>query len=105
MKYTDMSINFGMVEIPNVQQIPLATTGDEVRVQEITHPNSKVETDAEMLEVVEKSSYEGHNDTKEAMVDAAAQASLVDTPFNDTITANTTSKVTSSTRTEIELMH
>uniref|UniRef100_M1DRG5 Polyprotein protein n=1 Tax=Solanum tuberosum TaxID=4113 RepID=M1DRG5_SOLTU len=74
-----MSMIFGMVEIPDVREMPPATTGDEGRVEEAADPESEAETDKEMLEVAEEASYEGLTETKEAMVDVVVHASLADT--------------------------
>ncbi|KAG5630847.1 hypothetical protein H5410_002564 [Solanum commersonii] len=57
LKSTNKSMVFGMVDIPNVPEIPLATSADE------------------------ETSYEGLTDIEEAIVDAVVQASLVDTPL------------------------
>uniref|UniRef100_M1DG92 Polyprotein protein n=1 Tax=Solanum tuberosum TaxID=4113 RepID=M1DG92_SOLTU len=76
-----MSMIFGTVEIPDVLVMPPATTGDEIRVDETTDPESEAETDEELLEVTEEASYEGLTETEEAMVDVSVQASLVDTPL------------------------
>uniref|UniRef100_M1E1E0 Polyprotein protein n=1 Tax=Solanum tuberosum TaxID=4113 RepID=M1E1E0_SOLTU len=79
-----MSMIFGTVEFPNVPvepDMPLATIGDDVRVEEAFSPEFEEETDEEMFEVVKEASYEGLTETEEAMVDAVVQASLADTPL------------------------
>uniref|UniRef100_M1DRX2 Polyprotein protein n=1 Tax=Solanum tuberosum TaxID=4113 RepID=M1DRX2_SOLTU len=88
---------FGMVEIPDVPEMPPASTGDKVRVEETTDPESKVEMDEEMLEVGEKASYEGLTETEESMLDADLQTSLADTPLADPSAAVVPSKVTPGT--------
>ncbi|XP_049364127.1 uncharacterized protein LOC125828849 [Solanum verrucosum] len=67
LKSTYMSMIFGMLEIQDVIEMPPSTTGEEVRVEETTDPESEVETGEEMLEVVEEASYEGPTDMEEAM--------------------------------------
>ncbi|XP_049350300.1 uncharacterized protein LOC125814892 [Solanum verrucosum] len=69
LKSTDMSMSCGMVEIPDVPDMPPATTEDEIRVEEAADLESQVENDKEMLEVAEEASYECLTETKEAMVD------------------------------------
>ncbi|XP_049378081.1 uncharacterized protein LOC125842820 [Solanum stenotomum] len=74
LKFTDMSMIFGMVEIPDVPvepDMPATTTKDDVRVEEAADPESEVETDNEMIGVDDEASYEGLTETEEAMVDAA----------------------------------
>ncbi|KAG5631585.1 hypothetical protein H5410_003302 [Solanum commersonii] len=41
LKSTDTSMVFGTVEIPNVPEKPLATTGVENRVEEVIDPESE----------------------------------------------------------------
>uniref|UniRef100_M1DKG3 Polyprotein protein n=1 Tax=Solanum tuberosum TaxID=4113 RepID=M1DKG3_SOLTU len=76
-----MSMIFGMVKIPDVPDMPPATTGDEIRVEEAADLESEGKTDEEMLVVAEKASYEGLTETQKAMVDAVVQDSLVDRPL------------------------
>ncbi|XP_049406246.1 uncharacterized protein LOC125869884 [Solanum stenotomum] len=71
LKSTDMSMSFGMVEIPDVPDMPPATAEDEIRVEEAADHESQVEIDKEMLEVAEEASYECLTETEEAMVDVA----------------------------------
>uniref|UniRef100_M1DD14 Polyprotein protein n=1 Tax=Solanum tuberosum TaxID=4113 RepID=M1DD14_SOLTU len=79
-----MSMIFGMVEILDVPvkpDMPPATTGDDVIVEEAADPETDAETDEEILGVVVEASCEGLTETEEAMVDAVLQASLADTPL------------------------
>ncbi|KAG5581034.1 hypothetical protein H5410_051661 [Solanum commersonii] len=86
VKSTDMSMIFGMVEIPNMPadiDIPPATTGDEVRVDEVrvdevATVESEGETDEKQLGVDEEAYYEGLTEIEEAMVDSAVQLTLLD---------------------------
>ncbi|XP_049347850.1 uncharacterized protein LOC125812389 [Solanum verrucosum] len=80
---TDMPKIFGMVEIPDVPDKHLATTGDKCRVEETTNMEFEAETDEEIIEVVEETLYEGLTETEEAMVDEVVQAYLLDTPLAD----------------------
>uniref|UniRef100_M1DVG2 Polyprotein protein n=1 Tax=Solanum tuberosum TaxID=4113 RepID=M1DVG2_SOLTU len=91
-----MSMIFGTVEIPDVPEMPLATTGDEGRIEETTDPESEVETDEEMLEVAKAASYEGLTETEEAMVDADVHDSLANTPLAAPSATAVPSEVTSS---------
>ncbi|KAG5619847.1 hypothetical protein H5410_005065 [Solanum commersonii] len=62
LKSIDMSMIFGMIEIPNMlvePGMPLNTTKDDVRVEEVADPESEAEMDKEMFGVAEKASYEG----------------------------------------------
>uniref|UniRef100_M1DSK0 Polyprotein protein n=1 Tax=Solanum tuberosum TaxID=4113 RepID=M1DSK0_SOLTU len=95
-----MSMIFGTVEIPDVSDMPPATTGDEIRVEEVADPESEAETDEEILEVAEEASYEG---TEEAMVDADVQASLADTPLASPIAAVVPSEVTPGTDAQVQM--
>uniref|UniRef100_M1DBK1 Polyprotein protein n=1 Tax=Solanum tuberosum TaxID=4113 RepID=M1DBK1_SOLTU len=84
LKSTDMSMIFGIMEIPDVSvepHMPTATTRDDVRVEKATYP--EYETNEEMLEIAEEVSYKGLTETEEAMADAAVQTSLADTPLAD----------------------
>uniref|UniRef100_M1DAY6 Polyprotein protein n=1 Tax=Solanum tuberosum TaxID=4113 RepID=M1DAY6_SOLTU len=79
-----MSMIFEIVDIPNVPtkpDMPPATTGDDVRVEEAADPESEAETDEKILGVAEEASYEGLTNTEEAIVDAVMQISLSDTPL------------------------
>ncbi|KAG5631652.1 hypothetical protein H5410_003369 [Solanum commersonii] len=70
LKSTYMSMIVGTMEIPNVlvePDIPQATIGDDVRVEEAADPNSEAETDEEMLGVADEVSYECLIETEEAM--------------------------------------
>uniref|UniRef100_M1DEC7 Polyprotein protein n=1 Tax=Solanum tuberosum TaxID=4113 RepID=M1DEC7_SOLTU len=81
-----MLMIFGTVEIPNVpvdSYMPPATIGDEVHTEEVAAAESEAETDEEQLGVDEEASYEGLTEVDEAMVDAAVQISLADTPMAD----------------------
>ncbi|XP_049365848.1 uncharacterized protein LOC125830719 [Solanum verrucosum] len=83
-KSTDMSMIFRTVEIPNMlvdKDVPPATIGDEVRVEEVAAAESEAETDEEQLGVDEEAAYEGLTADEEAMVDSAVQISLADTPW------------------------
>uniref|UniRef100_M1DIN0 Polyprotein protein n=1 Tax=Solanum tuberosum TaxID=4113 RepID=M1DIN0_SOLTU len=83
---------FETVEIPDMSvepDMPPATTRDDIRVEEMADPESEDETDEEMLEVVEGVSYEVLTETEEAMIDAAVQTSLADTPLADPSGADT----------------
>ncbi|XP_049347851.1 uncharacterized protein LOC125812390 [Solanum verrucosum] len=64
LKSTDMSKIFGMVEIPDMPDKSLATTGDGGRVEETTNLESEAETDEEMFELVEETLYEGLAETE-----------------------------------------
>uniref|UniRef100_M1DPY7 Polyprotein protein n=1 Tax=Solanum tuberosum TaxID=4113 RepID=M1DPY7_SOLTU len=72
---------FGIVEIPNVPEIPPTTTGQEDRMKKTTDPVSEAETDAEMLKETEGATDDDLTETEAAMIDAAVQASLANTPF------------------------
>uniref|UniRef100_M1DHP3 Polyprotein protein n=1 Tax=Solanum tuberosum TaxID=4113 RepID=M1DHP3_SOLTU len=96
---------FGTVEIPNELDMPLAITGDEVRVEQTIDLESEAETDEELLEVAEEASYEGLTETEEAMVDATVQASLEDTLLAAPSAATVSSYVTPGTEAESKLMH
>uniref|UniRef100_M1DP64 Polyprotein protein n=1 Tax=Solanum tuberosum TaxID=4113 RepID=M1DP64_SOLTU len=65
------------------QDMPPATTGDDIRVDEAVDPESKAEIDEVMLEVSEEVSYERLIETEEAMIDAAIQTSLEDAVLVD----------------------
>ncbi|XP_049364616.1 uncharacterized protein LOC125829443 [Solanum verrucosum] len=74
LKSIDMSMIFGTMEISDMSVDPnmhLATTGDEVRVAEVIATVSDVETDEELLSVVEEASYKGLTEVEEAIIDAA----------------------------------
>ncbi|KAG5599439.1 hypothetical protein H5410_030809 [Solanum commersonii] len=101
LKSIDMSMIFGMVEIPDVPNMPPATIEDEARVEKQADPEFEVETDEEMLEVAEEDSYEGLTKIEEAMVDEVVQASLVDTPLADPSAASVPSKVTPGTDAQV----
>ncbi|XP_049372576.1 uncharacterized protein LOC125837518 [Solanum verrucosum] len=64
LKSTNMSMIFRMVEIPDVPEMPPATTRDEIRVEETYDPKSEVDTYDKMLGVVEEASYEGLTETE-----------------------------------------
>jgi len=81
LKSTYMSIIFVTVEIPDMPadaDVPLTTTGDEVRVEEVVAAESEADTDEEQLGVDEESIFEGVIEVKEAMIDSTVQISLVD---------------------------
>ncbi|KAG5595231.1 hypothetical protein H5410_036463 [Solanum commersonii] len=82
LKFTDMSMIFGMVEIPDVPKMPPATIGDEGRVEEAADPESEAETNKEILEVAEEASYDGLTETEDIMVDVVVHASLANTPLD-----------------------
>lgn len=54
LKSTDMSMNFGTVEILDVPVMPLSTTEDEVRVEKTINIEFEVDTDVEILRVLRK---------------------------------------------------
>lgn len=54
LKSTDMSMNFGTVEILDVPVMPLSTTEDEVRVEKTINIEFEVDTDVEILGVLRK---------------------------------------------------
>ncbi|XP_049363600.1 uncharacterized protein LOC125828325 [Solanum verrucosum] len=56
LKSTDMSMIFGTVEILDVPDMPPATTGDEIRVEEAVDLESEAKIYEEMLEVAEEAS-------------------------------------------------
>uniref|UniRef100_M1DMB1 Putative plant transposon protein domain-containing protein n=1 Tax=Solanum tuberosum TaxID=4113 RepID=M1DMB1_SOLTU len=85
----------GDPDVPVEPDIPPATTGEDVRAEEVADSESEAEKDEEILEVVEEASYEGLTETEEAMVDAAVQTSLADTPLAAP-SGPTTSEVTPS---------
>uniref|UniRef100_M1DPG1 Polyprotein protein n=1 Tax=Solanum tuberosum TaxID=4113 RepID=M1DPG1_SOLTU len=93
---TDMSMIFGTVKIPDVPDMPPATTGDEVRVEEAIDPKSEAKMDKEMLEVAEEVSYEGLTETEEAMIDVVVHTSLADTQLADPSATTVPFEVTSS---------
>ncbi|KAG5606335.1 hypothetical protein H5410_027827, partial [Solanum commersonii] len=97
LKSTNMSMIFGMVEIPDMPDMPPSTTGDKVRVEEIVDPKSEAEIDEEMLEVAEKALYKGLTETEETRVDAVVQACLADTLLVDPSAATIPSEVTPGT--------
>uniref|UniRef100_M1DXP7 Polyprotein protein n=1 Tax=Solanum tuberosum TaxID=4113 RepID=M1DXP7_SOLTU len=81
-----MSMIFETLEIPDMPtdtEIPLATTRDEVRVEEVDAAESEAETDEEQLGFDEEASYEGVTEIEEAMVDSVVQISLADTATAD----------------------
>ncbi|KAG5630244.1 hypothetical protein H5410_001961 [Solanum commersonii] len=95
---------FGMVEIPYVPiepDMPPATTRDDVRVEEVANPESKAETDKEMLEVAEQTSYEGLMENEEVMVDTVVQTSLANAPLAAPSGSDTVD-VTSGTKTQVQ---
>ncbi|KAG5595751.1 hypothetical protein H5410_036983 [Solanum commersonii] len=97
LKSTDMSMIFGMMEIPDAPDMPSTTSGDEIRVEEAVDLEFEIETDDDMLEVVEEASYEDLIEIEEAMVDAFVQASLVDTPLAYPSAVTVPSEVTPDT--------
>ncbi|KAG5631382.1 hypothetical protein H5410_003099 [Solanum commersonii] len=50
LKSTDMSMIFGTVDILDVQNMPPATTGDEVRVEDAVDPEFEIETDTPLAD-------------------------------------------------------
>ncbi|KAG5599684.1 hypothetical protein H5410_031054 [Solanum commersonii] len=93
---------FGMVEISDVPNILSATTGDNVRVEEVVEPESEAETDEEILRVAEDVSYEGLTTTKEATIDATVQTSLANMPLADLSKDGDTVDVTPGTDTQVQ---
>ncbi|KAG5610226.1 hypothetical protein H5410_021507 [Solanum commersonii] len=86
-----------ILDVPVELDMPLATTRDDVRVEEAVDPKFEVETDEEMLGVAEEVSYEGLIETEEAMVDAAVQNSLADMLLADPSGSSIISEVTPGT--------
>ncbi|KAK4707218.1 hypothetical protein R3W88_033233 [Solanum pinnatisectum] len=86
LKSTDMSMLFGMVEIPEVSstdisscsKVPPTTIRDETRVDDVA-AGSEAETDEEKLGVREETFYDDLADLEGAMFEIARQASLQDT--------------------------
>ncbi|KAG5619705.1 hypothetical protein H5410_004923 [Solanum commersonii] len=91
---TDISMIFGMMEIPDGPEMPPATIEDEGRVQEAADPEFEEETDEDMLEVAKEASYEGLPETEETMVNVVVHASLANTPLVDHSTVVVPSEVT-----------
>ncbi|KAG5605203.1 hypothetical protein H5410_026695 [Solanum commersonii] len=60
LKSTDISMIFGIVEIPDVSELLPATTRDGSRVEEATDLESEAEANKEMHEMAEEASYEGN---------------------------------------------
>uniref|UniRef100_M1DQV3 Putative plant transposon protein domain-containing protein n=1 Tax=Solanum tuberosum TaxID=4113 RepID=M1DQV3_SOLTU len=81
-------------DVPVDPDMPPATTGDDVRVAEAVDPDFEPETDEEMIGVSEEVSYKGLTEIVEAMIDAAVQTSLADTPLVDPSGAGDTVDVT-----------
>uniref|UniRef100_M1DB70 Polyprotein protein n=1 Tax=Solanum tuberosum TaxID=4113 RepID=M1DB70_SOLTU len=72
---------FGTVEIPDMPaytDVPLATTGDEVRAEGVSATESEAETGEDQLGVDEEATYEGLTEVEEAMVQLVVQTSLRD---------------------------
>uniref|UniRef100_M1DXX2 Polyprotein protein n=1 Tax=Solanum tuberosum TaxID=4113 RepID=M1DXX2_SOLTU len=79
----DMLMIFGTVEIPAVPvdpNVPPVTTGDEVKTEKVVATESEDKTGEEMVVADEEAFYEGLTENEEAIVDAAVQISLADTP-------------------------
>uniref|UniRef100_M1E049 Polyprotein protein n=1 Tax=Solanum tuberosum TaxID=4113 RepID=M1E049_SOLTU len=86
-----MSMNLGEIEIPNMPvdpDVPLATTGDEVRVDEVVDAESKAKIDEEKL-FDEQASYEGLTKLEETMIDSTVRISLIDTTMAEFILLDT----------------
>ncbi|TMX04169.1 hypothetical protein EJD97_011279 [Solanum chilense] len=72
---------FGTIKILGDPQMPLANTGDEVRVTKTGDTEFEVETDKEILEKFGEAAHEGFTENEEVMVDVVVQASTPSTPF------------------------
>lgn len=59
LKSTDMSMIIRTMKITNVQDMPLSTTGDEVRGEDATDLEFGVEMDEKIVELATEVSYEG----------------------------------------------
>uniref|UniRef100_M1D863 Polyprotein protein n=1 Tax=Solanum tuberosum TaxID=4113 RepID=M1D863_SOLTU len=71
---SDMSMIFRTVEIPDMPadaDMPSATTGDEIRAEEVAVVESEAKTDEEQLGLQEETTYEGLTEFEEAMVDSS----------------------------------
>uniref|UniRef100_M1DLH8 Polyprotein protein n=1 Tax=Solanum tuberosum TaxID=4113 RepID=M1DLH8_SOLTU len=69
-------------DMPTDTDMPQATAGDEVRVEEVAVADFEAKTNKEQLGVDEEATYESLTEVDEAMIDSAVHISLADTTMD-----------------------
>uniref|UniRef100_M1DQX1 Putative plant transposon protein domain-containing protein n=1 Tax=Solanum tuberosum TaxID=4113 RepID=M1DQX1_SOLTU len=100
LKSIDMSMIFGIVEIPDIPVIPPATTRD-VHWDDAAVDESEAETDEEQIEMQEEIIYRDLPDLQEMIVQSVIQTSLTDTSLAASSGAGP-SEVTPGTDTQVQ---